>query len=136
MKLRVHGKSQHGLHPMEIHTLFLIKKLTKHTPEGVFVTDISKALHVAVPTITQKIASLEKKGFINRVHSNNDRRNVLISISDSAAALTNTMEDNFLKRCVGLANYLGAEESKQLEKLLDKTYNYFLNEKEKENETL
>lgn len=133
-KLHFKNKAQHGLQPSEKHTLFIIKQLTENSPEGVKVTEISKTLQVSPPTVTQKITSLEEKGFINRVHSKKDRREVLVSISDEANDLIESMHYEFLQRCIGLADYLGVDQSEQFNKLLSRTYNFFLNYKEgKEN---
>ena len=124
-KLHLKNKPQHGLYSSEIHMLFIIRQLTKGNPKGIKVTDISKSLNVSPPTVTQKITSLEKKGFINRIHSKKDRRTVLISISEEAKELIETMQYEFLQQCIGLAEYLGINESKKLHSLLNKTYRYF-----------
>lgn len=124
-KLHMKNKPQHGLHPSEIHMLFIIKQLNNNSNEGIKVTEISNTLNVSPPTVTQKITSLEKKGFINRIHSKKDRRTVLISITDEAKELIETMQYDFLQQCIGLAEYLGINESKKLNRLLNKTYIFF-----------
>lgn len=126
-KLHLKNKPQHGLHPSEKHMLFIIKQLTENNPEGVKVTEISNTLHVSPPTVTQKITSLEKKGFIKRIHSKKDRRKVLISISDEAKELIESMQYEFLQQCIGLADYLGIDQSEKLNLLLNKAYYFFNN---------
>ncbi len=132
-KLKVHNQCEYGLHPSEIHTLFLLTSMLKENPDGVFTTDLSKKLNVSTPTITQKITSMEQKGFVERVHSKKDRRKVRILISDNAKELVKSMKDDFLKKCIGLSEILGDSDSEKLSELLDKTYTYFTTLGEQEN---
>lgn len=126
-KLHIKNKPQHGLHPSEIHMLFMINQLTMNRQEGIKVTEISKALYVSPPTVTQKINSLEKKGLIIRSHSKSDRRKVLISTSGKANELIESMQNVFLQKCIGLVDYLGNDQSQKLNMLLNKTFKYFNN---------
>ena len=124
-KLHQKNKPQYGLHQSEIHMLFIIRQLTKNKEVGIKVTEISRTLNVSPPTVTQKLTILEEKGFINRIHSKEDRRKVLISISDEAKELIESMRYDFLQQCISLAEYLGIDQSEKLHRLLDKTYNFF-----------
>lgn len=138
MKFRRLPHKQHehsGIHPGERHALFMILRLTRNHPEGIRISDISKALNVAPPTVTQKIRSLEKKGMVRRVHSEKDRRTVLITLSNKAKEHLDHVHDEWLDRCIELVEYLGEKESRQFLSTLSRSFEYFQNRKDnRENE--
>lgn len=127
-----HQNGQSILHPGEKHTLFMILKLTRDRPEGIRVSDISKALQVAPPTVTQKIRTLEEKGMITRTHSEKDRRTVLITLSRKGKKHLDEVHDAFLERCTSLIEHLGEEESRQFLDTLNRSYQFFQGSEKKE----
>lgn len=66
------------LTPSEIHILFFIKKTIDSKNTGIKVSDISKYFKVSMPTITQKLTSLEKNKYITRTMDESDRRVILL----------------------------------------------------------
>jgi DNA-binding MarR family transcriptional regulator len=61
---------------------------------GIKASDLSSRLHMSKPAVSQMLNSLEDKGFVERKVKKNDRRVVLISLTESGNRL---MEENHQK---------------------------------------
>lgn len=121
-----------GLKPSEIAVLLNIKKTVKPESPGIKVSDISNALQVAAPTITQLINSLEAEGFVCRTMDKEDRRAVRVNITAKGEGAIDTASKVFYNSINGLVEHLGEEKSNELAELLSEVFVYY-NEKEKDN---
>ncbi|PKM39513.1 MAG: MarR family transcriptional regulator [Firmicutes bacterium HGW-Firmicutes-8] len=121
-----------GLKSSEIMLLFCIKRTVKSDSVGIKVSDISSALKVASPTVTQLINGLETSGFVERTMDQEDRRAVRVNLTDKGKRTLEKVSDVFYNSFDGLVEYLGEEESSKLAELLSKVFTYF-NETRKEN---
>ncbi len=94
------------------------------------VRDLSKIMRVSSPTMTQHINSLEEQGFVRREQSKDDRREVLLVLTDKGseelAAHRSAMDQN-IRDLIGT---IGADGAEMLYKLLSKTSDFYF-EKEK-----
>lgn len=120
-----------GLKSSEIMVLFCIKKRVDSNSPGIKVSDISSALRVAAPTITQLINSLETKSFVERTMDTEDRRAVRVKLTDKGECTIEKISDAFFESFNGLVEYLGEDKSNELAVLLSKAFIYF-NERRKE----
>jgi DNA-binding MarR family transcriptional regulator len=116
-----------GLKRSEIAVLFNIKKTLKTESPGIKVSDISSALQVAAPTITQLINSLEADGFVERTMDKEDRRAVRVNITVKGEAAIDKASKTFYKSFNGLVRHLGEVKSNQLAELLSEVFVYFKN---------
>lgn len=114
-----------GLKSSEIMVLFCIKKKVKTGAPGIKISDISSALRVATPTITQLINSLETNRFVERTMDEEDRRAVRVKLTDKGEKAVEKASDSFFEAFNGLVEYLGVEQSGQLAELLSKAFVYF-----------
>jgi DNA-binding MarR family transcriptional regulator len=121
-----------GLKSSEIMVLFCIKKTVHPESHGIKVSDISKALRVAPPTITQLINSLEANGYVERTMDKADRRAVRVKITERGEGTIAQAADAFFESFNGLVEYLGENKSKELAELLSKAFGYF-EERRREN---
>ena len=121
-----------GLKSSEIMVLFCIKKTVHPESHGIKVSDISKALRVAPPTITQLINSLEANGYVERTMDIADRRAVRVKITEQGGSTIAKAADAFFESFNGLVEYLGEDKSKELAELLSKAFGYF-EERRREN---
>ena len=121
-----------GLKSSEIMLLFCIKRTVKSESLGIKVSDISSALKVASPTVTQLINGLETSGFVARAMDKEDRRAVRVNLTDKGKRALEKVSDVFYNSFNGLVEYLGEEKSSELAELLSKVFTYF-NEMRKEN---
>lgn len=86
---------------------------------------VARGLKVTVGTLTIAINNLVKKGYVDRVRSMNDRRVVLISLSNKGL-MAYAHHQSFRKNMIeATLNGLSAEESKILVKALVNLRNYF-----------
>lgn len=118
-----------SLRSSEVRVLFSVKKLMKSEIPGVKMSDISSALRVASPTITQLINGLETNGFVERTMDKEDRRAVRVRLTAKGEGAIEKASEAFFNAFNGLAEYLGEEDSNRLAELLSKTFAYFENEK-------
>lgn len=83
--------------------------------------ELAKTLMIDPSTLTPLLKKLEKKGYIRRVRSKEDERNLVITLTENGKALKDdalTVPEN-LKKCVSLSE----EETKTLYTLLRKILN-------------
>lgn len=93
-------------------------------------TSVAKKLGVTTGTLTIAVNGLVKKGFVNRERSEEDRRVVLVSLSESGKKLY--VQHNLFHKelTTGLADQLNDQEKVLLEKVLS-NLNHYLAEAEK-----
>lgn len=101
--------------------LYLLKKSSS---EGVKVSDLSLALRVTSPFITQQVNLLEQKGLITRRRDPGDGRVVRIHLTEKGRLAAEEVEQKIYSIFSGLTVYLGKEESQKLAELLDKALDY------------
>jgi len=109
----------------ELFSLFSIKRLLDEKKSSVKVSDISNLLDVAPPTITQVVTSLEDKGYVERKLNKEDRRAVLVELTEKGEEAVNEAFGEIMKCFEGLVNCLGYDKSRELTELLSMVFNYF-----------
>lgn len=105
----------------EARALFLLKRAGS---DGMSVSELSRALHVTSPFVTQQLNSMQEKGLIHRNKDPLDGRIVRIVLTDKGRVAVEEVEKNFRKLLIGLAEHLGEEDTLQLAKLLNKSKDY------------
>ena len=114
-----------GLKSSEIMVLYSIKKRTPPESPGIKVSEISSALSVANPTITQLINALETNGYVERTMDQEDRRVVRVKLTGKGETTVDKATGAFFESFNGLVDYLGEEESNRFAEVLAKVYRYF-----------
>jgi len=114
----------------EFHMLFVLKQSTDAENTGMKVSEISKVLKIAPPSVTQVINGLEASGYVERTMDKEDRRAVRVRLSEKGEAIISEASDHFLASFVGLTDYLGGENSRELSRLLSMVYVYFKEKKD------
>ena len=114
-----------GLKSSEIMVLYCIKKRTPPESPGIKVSEISSALRVATPTITQLINGLETNGYVERAMDSEDRRVVRVKLTGKGETTVDKASDALFDSFNGLVDYLGEEDSNRLAEVLSKVYRYF-----------
>ena len=88
-------------------------------------TSVARALSVTTGTLTISVNSLVKKGFVERVRSEEDRRVVLVSLTEKGK-LVYTRHRKFHEELVqNIVNRLDDQEKVLLEKVLSNLNQYF-----------
>lgn len=91
-------------------------------------TTVAKTLHVTTGTLTISINSLVKKGYVSRVRSEEDRRVVLVSLTDRGKGAF-LHHHRFHERMIeSVVEQFSEEEKEILEKALTRINKFFLSQ--------
>jgi DNA-binding MarR family transcriptional regulator len=95
------------------------------------VTEISNLLQITPAGVTHLINPLEETGYIERLPDRNDRRIVLIGLTEKGTQVAQALISEVQENLIGLVNYLGEEDSKTLIRLMSKSIEFFISQFEK-----
>ena len=104
----------------EVHILEAIVK-----SESNMMSAVAKYLMITQGTLTVSVSKLEKKGYVERIKDESDRRNVRLMITDKAKDVL-SVHDEFHKQMIDkIVNDLDIEEEQELLKSLVKVSEFF-----------
>lgn len=124
-KAELHQRVVDGIKPSEMMLMCEIRKTVTPESEGLKVCEISQALKVTPPTVTQLIKGLEERGFVTRTMDPNDRRAVRIKLTTEGEGQIAKSNEEIERSFEGLIEHLGIEQSHQLAELMTKAYQYY-----------
>lgn len=113
-----------GLKPSEIGVLFHIIAMRGEGAEGVKISELSSHMRVTSPSITQLVTALEDRGLVTRRMDPDDRRSVLVSLTDKGEGITRQAEQGLQTLFSGIVGHLGEDKSRQLISLMDDVFQY------------
>lgn len=113
-----------GLTHGEMILLFHINRLYEDEKQSVKISELSKYMKVASPTITQQINNLEENGYVIRKMDKRDRRVVRVEVTEKGEAIMKRAGEKFHEFFEGLVEYLGEEDSVKFAELLLKASDY------------
>ncbi len=87
---------------------------------GMKTSEISKTLKVTKPAITQMINDLEKKGYVERKLTKNDRRVVYVCLTEEGNAFLHQTEEMLFSGLDKLLHKLGEHDTMELIRIFDK----------------
>jgi len=90
-------------------------------------SSVAKALNVTMGTLTIAVNGLVKKGFVDRVRSEEDRRVVLVSLTARGKKAYSRHEKFHAEMIDAIVKQLSMEEKEILAKSLDNLNEFFLN---------
>lgn len=105
----------HGLKPGEFAVFWLIDQ-----HPGVRQGLVATSLYIKHAHMTKLVRSLEERGYITRVIPDNDRRSVLLNVTDEGHDFLADVQDEFLGSFSEKNNRLSKKETKTLIGLLQK----------------
>lgn len=129
-RLGSHGVIQKEIRPSEFFLLASLVHCTDSASQGTKISDLSTRMQITPGAVTHMINSLEEGGYVERLPATNDRRIVLVKITDKGKNVVKRMEAGILEDLKGLMGFLGEEDSKMLIRILSLVLNYY---KEKSN---
>jgi len=133
-KVKFHQIEIEGITHGEMHVLFCMRKGFKNEKEGIKVSQLSKKLRVAAPTITQQINALESHGLVKRTMDLKDRRVVRIQLTDKGEEILKKAQKQFHNMVYDIVDYLGEDDSAKFVELLTKLFDYMNKEMTKGDE--
>lgn len=113
-----------GLKPNELGVLFHIIAMRGEGTDGVKVSELSSHMRVTSPSITQLVTALEDRGIVTRRMDPDDRRSVLVSLTEKGEDITRQAEQGLQVLFSGIVGHLGEDKSRQLIGLMDDVFLY------------
>lgn len=108
---------------ISVNDMHIINAIGIHEAKNM--TTVAKSLSVTVGTLTIAINNLVKKGYVRRVRSQEDRRVVLISLSETGESVFHHHKAFHDKMVLGILKDLNAQETEALTSALIKVQNFF-----------
>ena len=87
---------------------------------------ICDELSLSKSALTAILNTLEEKNLIQRKLSSEDRRMLLLTITDEAKKLHDLYHQNVQSSLLSLTSYLGEEDTEKLIELINKANNFFI----------
>ena len=113
------------LKPSPLFVLIKLLHASNSGTPGIRVSEIAASMGISVSGITQIITALEKDGYIRREMDPEDRRGVLVYLTEEGKTImepaSHRLEESFLH----LIEHLGEENSRMLVKILHDVEQYF-----------
>ena len=110
--------------------VMLFKTIYKAENHQITMSELASILGVSPAAVSQLIAGFEKKGHLQRVHSNTDRRTVYIQIVPEAIEMFQEHMEVHVKNVYNYLDYLGSDDCAHLRDILVKTTKYMEDHKE------
>ncbi|MDK2808402.1 MAG: hypothetical protein PWP24_1137 [Clostridiales bacterium] len=98
---------------------FVLFYISEH--EGnVIPSDISNAMEISSARIAATLNSLEKKGFIERKIDVEDRRRILIELTEEGKKEANRHQEMVMRITINMLEYLGEQDAKEFVRIMKK----------------
>ena len=110
--------------------VMLFKTIYNAKNHQITMSELASILGVSPAAVSQLIAGFEKKGLLQRVHSNTDRRTVYIQIVPEAIEMFQEHMEVHVKNVYNYLDYLGSDDCAHLRDILVKTTKYMEDHKE------
>lgn len=95
--------------------------------------EVQDFLEVKPGTISELVTKLEKKGMVTRIQDSNDRRKVLLTLTEAGRQDVEAHEHNYQNNVMAYFNVLTEEEKKEFARILQKLQNQEFPKKEMTN---
>jgi DNA-binding MarR family transcriptional regulator len=114
-----------GLTRSEYELLVMLVMSLGEDKKAFTVTEISNMLQITPAGVTHLINPLEEAGYIERLQAPNDRRIVLIGLTEKGTNVAKSLISEVQEQLIGLINHLGEEDSRTLIRLMSKSIEFF-----------
>lgn len=85
-------------------------------------TELSKLFNLSTARVANTLNSLEKKGYIQRIHDSKDRRKVIVRLTKLGADVSEQRHQEAIGDVAELLRNLGEEDAKEYVRLMEKIY--------------
>lgn len=118
-------KSRRGLTHSERELLGILFINMNNGSATVTPSDLSGMLNITPAGVTHLVNPLEEKGYIQRMQAPDDRRVVLVGLTEKGREFGQVLITEVNEKIKGLVEHLGEEDSKALVRLISSTIEYF-----------
>ena len=122
-----HGTSHSGFRRRDLMMLDAIIRLGNE----VKMSDLSTYFQITPAAVSQCVRNYEKKGWVERIILENDRRSVYIKVSDEAKELVAKVEEETKQTLVEFVSTLDENDAQAFVRILEKAFAFF-NDKKKQ----
>jgi DNA-binding MarR family transcriptional regulator len=129
-RLKFKKNPNDGLTPSEQGLLMILAINLDDDRQSFTVTELSSLLQITPAGVTHLINPLEGAGYIERLPAPNDRRVVLIGLTDKGTEVAKTLIEEAQKGLIGLVDHLGEEDSLTLIRLMSTAIKFFASQVE------
>jgi DNA-binding MarR family transcriptional regulator len=105
-----------------LHTIYHLMESADESESGTKITDLSKAVQMSKPAVSQMLNSLEKKGLIERVMAKSDRRVVYVKLTEPGEKQLEKTHQQFHSWFDQIIEELGAADTAELVRLINKLH--------------
>ena len=119
-RLKLTQSSYEGLRRREYDLLVVLSLNLNADTQALTVTELSNLLQITPAGVTHLINPLEDLGCIKRLPDPNDRRVVLVGLTDKGNDIAESLILQAQEKLIGLVDYLGEEDSATLIRLMSK----------------
>lgn len=114
-----------GFRQRDFMTLNALMTRINNQADGlVKMSDMSVYFRITPAAVSQMVREYEKKGWIERVVLESDRRSVYLKVTDEAKALLKQNEEAAMQGIIEFIDFLGEEDSEALIRILEKAKTY------------
>jgi len=124
-RLELEGLPSRELKPSECRLLGRLYFSLGDGTGTVKTSELSNQLGITPAAITHLVNPLEKGGYIERLPDSNDRRVVLVGLTEQGKGLAQELVAHADKKLFGLIEYLGEEDSQTFIRLMSAAIEYF-----------
>lgn len=124
-RLRLRDRSDEALKGREADLLVMLAINLDVDTHALRVTELSDLLKITPAGVTHLLNPLEDLGYIERLPDPDDRRVVLIGLTEEGDAMAQDLIADVQEKLSGLVKYLGEEESQTLIHLMSKVIEFF-----------
>ena len=117
--MALHNEADDDIRPSEEMFIVKIDMLSKDNIAKV--SDLVNVLRLAPSTVSTILKSLEDNGYVIREKSNDNRREVYVSLTDKGKERLNIAKKLHFEMIDELFSYLGKDDALKLIEILDKT---------------
>jgi len=113
-----------GMAPSEIELLMMLTMRLESDQKVLTVSELSNLLQITPAAVTHMINPLEERGFVERLSDPNDRRVVIIGMTDKGIEFAQSFVSNAQNKLMGLVTHLGKEDSRIFIQLMNKVIDF------------
>ncbi|MBK5200609.1 MAG: winged helix-turn-helix transcriptional regulator [Spirochaetaceae bacterium] len=103
--------------------LIIMNEIVNNTTDpkdNVKISDLKGYLSISKGAISQNLSSLEKKAYIKRSINENNRRNIIVTLTPEGRKIMKEHYSQFTDKLTKIVSRLGEDNVKQMIKLVDK----------------
>lgn len=120
-----HEHTHEHIRRRDIMALEAVTQIMRKQGDGLIkMSALSDYFNVTPAAVSQMVREYERKGWIERVVLEHDRRSVYLNVTKEAKALIKRNEEACMKDIVDFISYLGEEDSDAFIRILEKAMEY------------